>query len=108
MNRSWHQWHPITGLDDALLARRAPSLKGLAQAWKEERESMQALQVERQFLERWKNRLAVETGVLDGLYSIDTVVTETLIERGFDGLLAVSSGFGDQVMIKWCGSGVAG
>jgi Fic family protein len=87
VNRRWHQWHPITELDDALLARRAPSLEGLAQAWKEERESMQELQVERQFLERWKNRLAVETGVLEGLYSIDKGVTETLIERGFDAAL---------------------
>lgn len=66
VNRSWYQWHPITELDTELLARRAPSLEGLAQAWKEERESMQELEVERAFLERWKNRLAVETGVLDG------------------------------------------
>ncbi len=82
MNRSFYQWHPITELDDALLARRTPSLEGLAQVWKEERESMQQLQVERQFLECWKNRLAVETGVLEGLYSLDRGVTETLIERG--------------------------
>lgn len=87
MNRSFYQWHPITELDDALLARRAPSLEGLAQAWKEERESMQELQVERRFLERWKNTLAVETGVLEGLYSLDRGVTETLIERGFDAAL---------------------
>lgn len=84
MTQSFYQWHPITELDDALLARRAPSLEGLAQAWKEEWESMQELQVKRQFLERWKNRLAVETGVLEGLYSLDRGVTETLIERGFE------------------------
>jgi Fic family protein len=87
VNRSCHQWRPITELDDALLARRAPSLEGLAQAWKEERESMQQLQVERAFLERWKNKLAVETGILEGLYSLDRGVTETLIERGFDAAL---------------------
>ncbi|MGH3780711.1 MAG: Fic family protein [Pseudonocardiaceae bacterium] len=69
------------------MARRAPSLEGLAQAWSEERESMQELEVERTFLERWKNRLAVETGVLEGLYSLDRGVTETLIERGFDSAL---------------------
>ncbi|MGH3982462.1 MAG: Fic family protein [Pseudonocardiaceae bacterium] len=87
VDRSWYQWHPITELDNALLARWAPSLEGLAQAWKEERESMQELEVERAFLECWKNRLAVETGVLEGLYSIDRGVTETLIERGFDAAL---------------------
>ncbi|MGH3785130.1 MAG: Fic family protein [Pseudonocardiaceae bacterium] len=87
MNRNWYQWRPITELDNVLLARRAPSLEGLAQAWKEERESMQEHEVERAFLERWKNRLAVETGVLEGLYSIDRGVTETLIERGFDAAL---------------------
>lgn len=84
MDRSWYQWHPITELDAALRVRRAPSLEGLAQAWKEERESMQELEIERAFLERWKNRLAVEPGVLEGLYSLDAGVTETLIERGFD------------------------
>lgn len=52
--------------DTALLTRRAPSLDGLAQAW-EERESLQELEVERVFLERWKDRLAVETGILEGL-----------------------------------------
>lgn len=87
MNRGWYQWHPITELDTELLARRTPSLEGLAQAWQEERESMRELEVERAFLERWKNRLAVETGVLEGLYSIDRGVTETLIERGFDAAL---------------------
>ncbi|HEY3896386.1 MAG TPA: Fic family protein [Pseudonocardiaceae bacterium] len=87
MNRDWHRWHPITELDGDLLTRRAPSLEGLVQAWKEERESMQQLQVERAFLERWKNRLAVETGVLEGLYSLDRGVTETLIEQGFDAAL---------------------
>ncbi len=87
MNRTWYQRHPITELDTALLAHRAPSLEGLAQAWKQERESMQDLEVERAFLERWKNRLAVETGVLEGLYSIDTGVTETLIDRGFEAAL---------------------
>jgi len=87
VNRSWYQWHPITELSTELLARRAPSLEGLAQAWKDERESMQELEVERAFLERWKNRLAVETGVLEGLYSIDRGVIETLIERGFDAAL---------------------
>jgi Fic family protein len=50
-------------------------------------QSMPELEVERAFLERWKNRLAVETGVLEGLYSIDIGVTETLIERGFDAAL---------------------
>ncbi len=84
MNRNGYQWHPITELDTALLAHRAPALEGLAQAWMEERESMRELEVERAFLERWKNRLAVETGVLEGLYSIDRGVSETLIERGFD------------------------
>lgn len=48
---------------------------------------MRALDVERVFLEHWKNRLAVETGVLEGLYSIDRGVTETLIEHGFDSAL---------------------
>lgn len=87
VSRSWYQWHPITELDTALMARRTPSLEGMAQVWKEERESMQELDVEGTFLERWKSRLAVETGVLEGLYTIDIGVTETLIERGFDAAL---------------------
>jgi hypothetical protein len=34
-------------------------------------------------------------------------VAQTII-HAITGFLAVSSGFGDRVMIKWCGLGVAG
>lgn len=87
MTRFGHAWAPISGLDDAVRRHRAPSLNGLVQAWNEERDAMGSLDVERRFLERWKNRLAVETGVLEGLYALDRGVTETLIERGFDAAL---------------------
>ncbi|HYZ10171.1 MAG TPA: hypothetical protein VE709_16605, partial [Pseudonocardiaceae bacterium] len=43
------------------------------------------------FLDRWKNRLAVETGIIEGLYSLSRGITETLIERGFDATLLPSS-----------------
>lgn len=81
------RWRPITELDDEVRGHQAMSVSGLAQAWREERESMRALDVEGIFLEQWKNRLAVETGVLEGLYSLDRGVTETLIERGFEAAL---------------------
>lgn len=102
MNRSWGQWHPIAELDDALLAHRAPSLEAWLRHGKE-RESMPGLGVERAFLERCKNRLAVETGVLEGLYSIDRGVTETLIERGFDAALSSSISRISPVTTIGCG-----
>lgn len=87
MESSGHRWRPIAELDASDRAHTAPSVEGLAQAWRDERASMQETDVERLFLERWKNRLAVETGVLEGLYALDRGVTETLIERGFDSAL---------------------
>ena len=87
MTRFGHEWAPLLGLGDDVRAHHAPSVVGLAHAWTEERQAMQALDVEGRFLERWKNRLAVETGVLEGLYALDRGVTETLIERGFDAAL---------------------
>lgn len=87
VDQSGCRWAPITELDPELLSYRSPPLEGLAQAWREEREAMREHEVERAFLERWKNTLAVETGVLEGLYSLTTGVTETLIERGFDAAL---------------------
>lgn len=87
MARSAHPWHPITPLDETTASHQAPSLVGLSSAWREEREAMRALDVERHFLDRWKRRLAVETGVIEGLYTLDRGVTATLIERGFDSAL---------------------
>ena len=87
MARSAHAWQPITGLDKSMRSHRAPSLEGLSSAWREEREAMRGLDVERHFLDRWKRRLAVETGVIEGLYTLDRGVTATLVERGFESAL---------------------
>ena len=86
-----HRWKPVIELPPDLQRHRSPSLVGLAQAWREEREAMRELQVEPVFLDRWKNRLAVETGIIEGLYSLSRGITETLIERGFDATLLPSS-----------------
>ncbi len=86
-----HKWEPLAELPPDLQRHRSPSLVGLAQAWREEREAMRELQVEPVFLDRWKNRLAVETGIIEGLYSLSRGITETLIEQGFDVALLPSS-----------------
>lgn len=65
-------------------AGRSPRLYTLAAQWNTERANLRRRGAETQLLEEMKNRMAVETGVLEGLYDISRGVTETLITRGFE------------------------
>lgn len=68
-----HPWQPIKPLDSELVGvrGRSPRLNALAAQWATE----------------MKNLMAIETGILEGLYDISRSVTETLIARGFESSL---------------------
>lgn len=86
MASSPQPWQPIKPLppDFVGLAGRSPRLNALAAQWDTERASLRRRGAEAQLLEEMKNRMAIETGVLEGLYDISRGVTETLITRGFE------------------------
>ncbi len=72
-----YEWRPIENLSEDWEALELPHLHSIAQLWRKRREE------ERQaFEERLKREWAVETGILEHLYTLDEAAARLLIERG--------------------------
>ncbi len=76
-------WRPITGLRDwtELASRELPPL---ASVWSEQRETLLDTESLAEFNERLAREWAIETGILEGLYTLDRGVTTLLIQHGLD------------------------
>lgn len=87
-------WEPITGLGDwkRLASQELPPL---AAVWNEQRDSLSETEGLKEFNERLAREWAIETGILERLYTLDRGVTQLLIERGIDETL-ISSEDTDQ------------
>ncbi len=59
-------------------------LRALDEVWREQRQRLEDLDELRQFRERLIRSWAIETGVIERVYSIDRGVTELLLERGLE------------------------
>ncbi|MCY3926174.1 MAG: Fic family protein [bacterium] len=81
-----HTWAPITDLSDADLDAADPELPALMSAWQERRQELPERHVTN-FNDRLNREWAIETGIIEGLYTIDEGTTRLLIERGIDASL---------------------
>jgi Fic family protein len=79
-----HKWHPIEDLPIGYEAMASTELRALSEVWLEQRESLQDSTALRRFNEQLQRQWAIETGILERLYSLDRGITELLIERGID------------------------
>jgi Fic family protein len=77
-------WTPITDLTGEDLSARSEELRLLAEVWREEYQSLATDRAVRTFNERLQREWAIETGIIERLYSLDRGVTQLLIERGID------------------------
>jgi Fic family protein len=80
-------WQPIEALPDNWERWKSLELHGLVQEWEEQREELEERNAYKTFLSQMRRRWAIETGVLERLYSISPAATKTLIEKGFDAAL---------------------
>lgn len=64
-------------------------LRALDQVWQEQRERLEALDELKQFRARLVRSWAIETGVIERVYTIERGTTELLIERGIEESLLV-------------------
>lgn len=81
------KWRPIEDLppDHATMASR--ELPTLAQVWSEQKGSLGGSGVLDAFLQRLGRRWAIETGVIENVYSLDRGTTQLLIEHGIEASL---------------------
>lgn len=85
------QWRSIEALPLDVARQRSPRLVALATQWAAERDFLRQQGAENRLVEQMKNRMAVETGIIEGLYALDRGVTETLIAEGFSASLLTNN-----------------
>ena len=68
-------------------------LDALSKLWKEKKKELENSGEYKQFIKKMQREWAIETGIIERLYSWDRGVTETLIEHGIDSSL-ISHGSG--------------
>ncbi|MEI7900477.1 MAG: Fic family protein [bacterium] len=84
---SGYKWKPIEDLPMDWPSLAKDELQSLAAIWVEQANNLAGSQSLRQFNERLVRSWAIETGILEGLYSIDRGITQVLIEKGIEASL---------------------
>lgn len=82
-----HYWKRIEDLPDNWQEFVSKELEALAGVWKEQRSRLEELDAVRQFNERFRREWAIETGIIENLYSIDRGTTRLLKEQGLEASL---------------------
>lgn len=82
-----HEWAP---LEDYRPGEQlaAEDLLALGLVWREQRTQLANLDQFRLFEERLRREWAIETGLIERLYTLDRGVTQLLLERGIETLVA--------------------
>ena len=77
-------WSPIEDLPEAWQGLASAELRLLSTIWSEQRSRLDDTAVLRDFNERLRREWAIETGILENLYSLDRGTTQVLIEQGIE------------------------
>lgn len=77
-------WQPIRDLAETWEDFAHPELGALAQVWQEQRGKLEEANSYQPYLAKLRREIAIETGIIEGLYTIDRGTTQLLIERGID------------------------
>ncbi|MUG93263.1 Fic family protein [Scytonema sp. UIC 10036] len=77
-------WKPIEDLPLNWMALASTELEGLARIWKSQARKFQESDALKKFYEQLSREWAIETGIIENLYSIDRDTTQLLIEKGIE------------------------
>ena len=81
-----YKWRKLEDIPTDYLTLARPELASLSDVWKEQKDHFSA-ESQSQFLERLQRQWAIETGIIERIYSLDRDITQVLIERGIDAAL---------------------
>src|SRR5262249_33473176 len=82
----------IANLPSDVNSLNSPELAALAKVWTERKDDLQSGKEYHEFLKKLQREWAIETGIIERLYTWDRGVTEILIEQGIDASLIASRG----------------
>lgn len=88
-------WNPITDLPDDWKALASPEILSLVTVWNEQAGRLKETGAFKSYMDRLRREIAIETGIIERLYSLDRGVTLLLIEHGIDEAL-IPHGTTDQ------------
>jgi Fic family protein len=80
-------WKFIEDLPENWQPLHPSELESLASVWKEQSVTLQKQDAFKQFNDRLRREWAIETGIIENLYSIDRGITQLLIEKGIESSL---------------------
>jgi len=78
------KWKPITNLSDEWENLSSPELISLVTVWEEQAGRLRNSGAFKTYMNRLQREIAIETGIIERLYSLDRGVTRLLIEHGID------------------------
>lgn len=84
---SAYKWTPITDVPENWQALITEDLASLATIWQDRRSHLEGSKALSKFIVQLQRQWAIETGIIEGLYTLDRGVTQTLIEQGIKGSL---------------------
>lgn len=87
MNIRQNRWAPLEDLPANADKLESPELRSLADVWRDQHEQLQTTDALATFTERLQRKWAIETGIIERVYSLDRGVTQLLIEQGIDASL---------------------
>jgi Fic family protein len=87
-----YKWDFIRDYEIPPDALAKPELLSLAEVWAEQRQVLEESEGLQTFNERLHREWAIETGLLERIYTLDRGVTQMLIERGIDAALIPDGG----------------
>lgn len=79
-----HKWREIADLPNDLDFLRDRELESLSQVWAAQKATIQDQDRIKAFNAKLQREWAIETGIIEGVYTLDRGITQTLIERGID------------------------
>ncbi len=82
-----HQWQPIQDLPENWRDFENQDLHSLASAWQERVQQLHDSDRLKYFNEKLTRQWAVETGIIERLYTLDRGITQLLIEKGIEASL---------------------
>ncbi len=79
-----HLWEPVADLPVDWRQLAMPELESLKEIWWERKAQLEHSESLRAFHDRLRREWAIETGIIEGLYTIDRGTTQLLIEQGIE------------------------
>jgi superfamily I DNA/RNA helicase len=100
-SRIAYRWKPLEDLPSDWKSLQSKELEALSRVWAEQRQYLEDKEALASFKERLLREWAIETGIIERLYSLDRAVTQLLIDKGLDAALAFPMGALTAIRTRW-------